>query len=269
MEEVKLDFPASETQQHSVIDMEDRNPLLSEKEFELNKEYGSLVNDSKPVRSESRYLARVYCIGIASTIVLILCLLLTPLGCVTADTIVQFKHYVWVDVLKHSHHYYPDVAANLNSSVAVIDRKLRIVLLGDSLVNRPCTLHDLKGKMQAFLSQYDYTFEIINCGFDGSKVSNMKLAPLNSCALPANPHAVILFWDTDCANIPEYLFSDEEISKMRETYVSNVNYVVTTLLETGEAFIEIWKVFLSRANNFFVMPSMYCDSNSAFFYSSM
>ena len=214
--------------------MEDINPLLSEKELELKEDYGAFFTASRPRRGADRRFSRTCWIGIASTAALLVSLLLTPLGCIMADNLGNLRQSVGIVVYRFSRQNYPDVTVTVKSSIVVNDKTLRIVLLGDSLVNRPCSFHNLKEKIQADLSRFDYTFNIINCGFDGSKVSNMRLAPLNSCAIPANPHAVIMFWDADVANIAERLYSREENHQMRRTYVANVEFVISALTQKGE-----------------------------------
>ena len=100
--------------------------------------------------------------------------------------------------------------------------------------------------MEAYLSQYNYVFEITNCGFNGHKIEDIKKLPLNNCSLPSNPHAVILFWGSDCSKVSEYKYSDEEISSLRETYVSNVNFVVNTSLKKGKSNLRV--VLLNSEN---------------------
>lgn len=225
---------------------------MSEKELDFKEDYGAFFTASRPRRGADRRLSRTSWIGITSTAVLLVCLLLTPLGCIMADNLGNLRQFFGIDVYRFSRQNYPDVTVTVKSSIVINDKTLRIVLLGDSLVNRPCSFHNLKEKIQADLSQFDYTFDIINCGFDGSKVSNMRLAPLNNCTLPANPHAVIMFWDSDVANVAERFSTDDEISQMRETYVVNVEFVVTTLLEKGEAFMK------SNLWNFQFVALLYC-----------
>lgn len=229
-------FPGSAVQRSSYTDNEDKSPLLSDEKVEP-REYGTIFTPCEPVRSESRRQLRTHWKSIAATATLLLLLLVTPLGCITTDFLGNLKYYILFDVLRFDHQYYPDLAASVNSSIIISNKMIRIVLLGDSLINRPCTSHNLTGKIKTYLSQYDYTFEITNCGFDGSRIENTKSNTLAGCALPHKPHAVILFWDTDCSNIAEYTFSDAEILKLRESYVSNIHSVVTTLMQTGQACI--------------------------------
>lgn len=229
-------FPGSAVQQSSLPDIQDKNPLLNDEKVEP-KGYGAIFAICKPVRSESGRQIRTYWMVIAAIVPLLLIFLLSPIGCITTDFLGNLRRYILVDVLKRDHRYYPNVPANFNSSVIVSNQTIRIVLLGDSLINRPYKLFNLVGKMQNFLSQYDYTFEIFNCGFDGSFMANTKLSTLGGCALPKNPHVVIVFSDADCSNTPEYSFSEAEVTRLRNNYVSNLKSVLTTLKNRGEALI--------------------------------
>jgi hypothetical protein len=175
----------------------------------------------------------IFPVGVAFAIISVLCALLTPLGCIFSSALSNFGRFLWVDVFYKKLQYYPNVGATINSSIVVSNRTLRIVLLGDSLINRPYESFDLGEKMKAYLSQYDYVFEITNCGFDGHKIEDIRKSPLHNCSLPLNPHAVILFWGSDCSNVSEFKYSEDEISRLRETYVSNVNFVVNSSRKRG------------------------------------
>jgi hypothetical protein len=228
-------FPGSAVQRSSLPDVDDKNPLLNDEKVEP-KEYGAICTLCKPVQSESGRQLRTFWMWIAAAVTLLLILLLSPIGCITSDFLGNLKHYILVDVLKRDHQYYPNLPASFNSSIIVSNQTIRIVLLGDSLINRPYKLHNLAGKMQNFLSQYDYKFEITNCGFDGSKMENTKNSNLAGCALPRKPHVVVLFSDADCSNVPERSLAEAEVSRLRNAYVSNLKSVVTTLKKTGEAW---------------------------------
>jgi hypothetical protein len=225
-------FPCSAVQRSSLPDIQDKNPLSNDEKVEP-KGYGAILSICKPLRSESCRQLRTYWKGIAVAVPLLLILLLSPIGCITTDFLGNLQRYLLVDIFKRDHRYYPNVPANFNSSIIVSNQTIRIVLLGDSLINRPYKFHNLAGKMRNFLSQYDYTFEIFNCGFDGSFMANTKLSTLGGCALPRNPHVVIVFTDADCSNTPEYSFNVAEVTRLRNNYMSNLKSVLTTLKKRG------------------------------------
>lgn len=236
IEVVRTNSLESVPQLHSLNGVEDVNPLLTEKEIEAKEGRGALLTAlRRPGRNVCR-LSKTSWLAIVSTTVLVVSLLLTPLGCIIADKFGNYRRFLWINkVFRFTRQSSPPLTVSFNSSIAVTNRTLRIVLLGDSVITRPYKLNNLKKKIQAELSGFeDYTFNIINCGFDGSKASNMRLAPLNSCAIPANPHAVIMFWDADVANIAERLYSREENHQMRRTYITNVEFIISTLSQKGE-----------------------------------
>ena len=173
----------------------------------------------------------------ASLITLLVCLLVTPLGCIASS----FLAYIFQSaggmffksLLGYDYFQYPDVSATINSSITVTDSTLRIVLLGDSLINRPYEMHNLGGKIQNYLSQYDYTFDIVNCGFNGARAASLKTFPLMNCTLPLKPHAVMVFWDSDCSDVAEYNYSEDEVSELRASYVADVKIIVSALVDSG------------------------------------
>ena len=175
-------------------------------------------------------------IGLLTVITVIILLLLTPLGCIAKsysnETFESATIFAKRDVLGLPYKRYRD-GDSLESNLNITDKTLRIVLLGDSLINKPYQMHDLSGKMQNYLSQYPYKLNITNCGFNGNTIAAIKESPLIQCALPLKPHAVILFWDSDCSNISEYLLSESEVSVIRAAYAANVASVVDTLLQSG------------------------------------
>ena len=237
IEVVRTNSLESVSQLHSLNGVEDVNPMLVEKEVEAKGGRGALLTALRRPRRNACRLSKTTWLAIVSTTVLVVSLLLTPLGCIVADKFGNFRRFLWINtIFKFTRQNYPPLTVTCNSSIAITNQTLRIVLLGDSVITRPFKFHNLKKKIQAEFSRFDgYTFDIINCGFDGSKVSNMRLAPLNSCAIPANPHAVILLWDADVANIAERLYSREENRQIRRTYVANVEFVISTLKKKGEA----------------------------------
>lgn len=174
----------------------------------------------------------------ASFIILLICLLVTPLGCIASSCLVYILQstggLLFKSVLGYDYFQYPDVSATLNSPITLSDSTLRIVLLGDSLINRPYEMHNLGGKIQRYLSQYDFTFDIVNCGFNGARAAHLKTFPLINCTLPLKPHAVMLFWDSDCSDVSEYKYSDDEVTAIRASYVADVKSIVGALVNTGQ-----------------------------------
>ena len=113
---------------------------------------------------------------------------------------------------------------------------IRIVMLGDSLMNRPMNKFNLGGQIQAFLPQY--TLEFTNCGFDGTGIGWILNNSLPRCALPVQPDAVILFYHTDASDTDEASMEEEEVNSLHQAYRKNLAMVLDTLVKTG-AFVAL------------------------------
>lgn len=175
-------------------------------------------------------------LGLSTVVTGIILLLLTPFGCIVkslfGNTFESVTIFTEQNIFGLSYKRYLD-ANPLESTLNITDETLRIVLLGDSLINKPYQMHDLSGKMQYYLSQYPYILNFTNCGFNGNTIAAIKGSPLTDCALSINPHAVILFWDSDCSNVSEYLMTESEVSATRSEYAANVALVVDALVQSG------------------------------------
>ena len=219
--------------------------------FRMTGEDTPLLYKSSRIRHEKEELARDFdslkdcelrrynfyvLFGLSTIVTGIILLLLTPLGCIVKSFLNNAFESVTIfagrDIFGLSYKRYPD-GNPLESTLNVTGETLRIVLLGDSLINKPYQMHDLSGKMQYYLSQYPYTLNFINCGFNGNTIAAIKGSPLTDCALSTSPHAVILFWDSDCSNVSEYLMTESEVSATRSTYADNVALVVGALVQSG------------------------------------
>ena len=113
---------------------------------------------------------------------------------------------------------------------------IRIVMLGDSLINRPMNEFNLGGQIQTFLPQY--TLEFTNCGFDGTGIGWILNNSLPRCALPVQPDAVILFYHTDASDTDEASMEVEEVNSLHQAYRKNLAMVLDTLVKTG-AFVAL------------------------------
>ena len=191
--------------------------------------------------SKSRRRLLIGIVAIVISILTVTLFLLTAAGCVISITVKDgFENagiFLKRDVLRMSYQRYRTNSSK-TSTPKFTDKTLRIVLLGDSMINKPYEMYNLGGKIQSYLSQYPYTLEITNCGFNGAIISDIMKDPLNVCALPLKPHAVILFWDSDCSNIQEHSMSDNDIDKLHAQYAENVAGVVNSILSTG-AFVAL------------------------------
>ena len=112
---------------------------------------------------------------------------------------------------------------------------MKVVLFGDSLVNRPFNDFDLAGYMHRDLKQVlknensKIVFDIINQGYDGNKISELKEEVKIRRVLEPNPDIVIIFFDSD--------ISDTEIEVLETTeyqsqYRTDLQYVIDQLKST-------------------------------------
>ena len=113
---------------------------------------------------------------------------------------------------------------------------IRIVMLGDSLMNRPMNKFNLGGQIQTLLPQY--TLEFTNCGFDGTGIAWILNNSLPRCALPVQPDAVILFYHTDASDTDEASMDEETVNNLHQAYRKNLAMVLDTLVKTG-AFVAL------------------------------
>ena len=220
---------------------EESTPLIAKADGRKNgrkeddREQTIVFNAIQAIKARRHILLSLF--GFAIFITVIILLLLTPMGCIFSSTFSSasesIEHFVTNDVLGITYLRYP-AFNSAESSLNITDLPLRIVLLGDSLINKPYQQHDLGGKIQKYLSQYPYALNITNCGFNGHMIASIREEPLTDCALPLKPHAVIVFWDSDCSNVQEYDMTDDEVTLLRSAYLGNVAALVSTLVDTGK-----------------------------------
>ena len=113
---------------------------------------------------------------------------------------------------------------------------LKVVMLGDSLMNRPMNKFNLGGRMQALLPEYP--LEFTNCGFDGTGIEWIRNYSMPKCALPAKPDAVIIFFHTDASDTDEASMSDDVVNELHANYRRNLAVVLDTLIQSG-AFVAL------------------------------
>ena len=125
------------------------------------------------------------------------------------------------------------------SFTTVTNNPIRIVLLGDSLVNRSFREHNLGGKLQSELS--GGALDVINCGYSAVKVAWLLSNAIDECVLLAKPDAVFLLMDTDVSDVNEEVFSREEVELLRTNYHSNLTRLVQSLQQPslGISFIAL------------------------------
>lgn len=114
-------------------------------------------------------------------------------------------------------------------------QSMRIVLYGDSLINRPFNDYDLSGYMHRDLKRIlknknkNITFDIINQGYDGHKISELKEDIKIGRVLDSNPDIVILFWDSDISDTEIEVL---ETNEYQTQYRNDLQFVIDKLKST-------------------------------------
>jgi lysophospholipase L1-like esterase len=111
---------------------------------------------------------------------------------------------------------------------------LRIVFVGDSLVNRSQQDHGLLGLVKLGLQQSrpDLVLELENAGVNGDCIADIR-ARLTRDVLAHQPAAVVLYWDSDAADVEAAGELPKRARALREAYERNLEAVLLTLTEAS------------------------------------
>jgi hypothetical protein len=107
---------------------------------------------------------------------------------------------------------------------------VNIALIGDSLLRHPANDWNLIPKLQANLPEFNLNFTVY--AKDGSTIFDVKTGQLLQ-SLNDKPDGYILFWDSDCSDINESVMAPLEIDALRLRYEHNVNFVVSSIKDSG------------------------------------
>eukprot|EP01041_Mallomonas_annulata_P013245 gene13245-28041_t len=108
--------------------------------------------------------------------------------------------------------------------------EIRVVFFGDSLVGIADMHYQFVSKLQMRLSkQFPTTpFQFFSHYEFGSRIKNLW-ERLDRHVFIHNPHAVVMYWSADIADVKEYLMSPEEIDILRANYQNNLIRVIRRL----------------------------------------
>ena len=123
-----------------------------------------------------------------------------------------------------SHHHRP--GADPSSSPRTI------VLLGDSLINRPWNEHNLSSKIFALLPPTPFNLSLINAGNNGEEVAS-TLARTPAMLQQYKPWGVLWFWDSDCSNIDESTMTPQQVAALRANYSLHVTQTAALIQASG------------------------------------
>jgi lysophospholipase L1-like esterase len=127
--------------------------------------------------------------------------------------------------------------ASLGGSLALPDplgtgeaRPARIVFVGDSLVNRSQQDHDLLGLVKQGLLRAlaDPALELLNEGVNGDCIADIR-GRLPRDVLAYRPAAVVLYWDSDAADVEAAGELPARARQLREAYERNLDAVLEAL----------------------------------------
>ena len=106
----------------------------------------------------------------------------------------------------------------------------RIVFVGDSLVNRSDEDHGLLGLVRSTLerSHPGVALDLVNAGNNGDCIADIR-ARLAEDVLALRPAAVVLYWDSDAADVEDAKESPERSRSLRADYAHNLASVLTDL----------------------------------------
>jgi len=138
-----------------------------------------------------------------------------------------------------------------------------VVLLGDSLVNRPFQRFDLGAMIRRRVGITDHPLVLWNKGHDGSKIQSIydRLAS----DLAPNPSAVILFWDSDASDVDESVLSTEEVATLRSNYESTLRLVLNaTLAYPGVEYMAVSGPGVYGSEGRLGKPKRFYDKNDIF-----
>jgi len=104
---------------------------------------------------------------------------------------------------------------------------IKIVLFGDSLINRPWIEYNFRDKLNDHFHRD--CIQWYNEGRNGNTIDDMKQRVKRDVIEKHHPDIVILFWDSDCSS-NDWNPSQTEL---HETYKQDLKQVINELLESG------------------------------------
>jgi lysophospholipase L1-like esterase len=106
----------------------------------------------------------------------------------------------------------------------------RVVFVGDSLVNRSDDDHGLLGLVRSALerSHPGVALDLVNAGNNGDCIADIR-ARLANDVLALRPAAVVLYWDSDAADVEDAGESPERSRELRAAYERDLDAVLADL----------------------------------------
>ncbi len=116
------------------------------------------------------------------------------------------------------------------ASAATTGPSTRIVFVGDSLVRRSAEEHGLLNLVKQALerSHPDQAFELVAAGVNGNCIADIR-SRLDRDVVARRPDAVVLYWDSDAADVEGPGDPPSRSAALRSAYEANLDAVLTAL----------------------------------------
>jgi lysophospholipase L1-like esterase len=123
-------------------------------------------------------------------------------------------------------------AACAPAAVPALPGVERVVFVGDSLVNRSEQDHALLSRVRRALerSHPGTALDLVNAGVNGDCIADIR-ARLAEDVLALRPAVVVLYWDSDAADVEDANESPARSRALRDTYERDLDAVLATLQE--------------------------------------
>lgn len=141
---------------------------------------------------------------------------------------------------------FPDPTINTKDPHAI-----NVVLLGDSLINKPFTMFDLGYLLSRQLETFYHHINIYNFGVNGEHID--QIAARIPDVLSVKPHAVIIQWDSDFSNQPVTRLIELR-EELESQYVQTLESIVTELYDGGVEYVAISTPLLLGESTFLQKP---------------
>lgn len=183
-----------------------------------------ITNNNNTIEIESNhhnYSNRIYCYFF---IIIITFLLITT----------KYKHYFLIDNKIGENHIkscnemygFNDLHCIQNSSIStsLTNNTYRIMLYGDSLIQKPNLMYNLSSNIlnQLNVIYPKLKFDIIVSANNGNKINDLKTQLYKDC-LSYQPHSVIMYWDSD-VSIEDIDYINSNITI--QNYIKDLNDVL-------------------------------------------
>jgi len=124
--------------------------------------------------------------------------------------------------------------ANLLTVFVTRSEYFHTVIVGDSLVTKPIKFHNFTDKMVDHWKDFNSPFDLIVNEFGFHKIGNLREKNWQWTRMFDHKiDAVIVFWDSDIADVHEELFPEDRVVELRANYTRDLQFVIKKFLALG------------------------------------